>query len=152
LNEFKSLLFYDKYFNGFNVCLITPIIHYKGKIQLFNNHIIFYTLKIEINPEKEKNSSNNILCRGSYFISDKKKNYLIKYSDIKLIIKKYYYYEYQNLEIYTQNKSYYIEFNNEKERNLFLNNFINKTEKYNLFSPITNNINEKNKKNHIIGY
>ena len=151
-NKFKNLLFYDKYFNGFNVCLITPIIHYKGKIQLFNNHIIFYTLKIEINPEKEKNSSNNILCRGSYFISDKKKNYLIKYSDIKLIIKKYYYYEYQNLEIYTQNKSYYIEFNNEKERNLFLNNFINKTEKYNLFSPITNNINEKNKKNHIIGY
>ena len=35
---------------------------------------------------------------------------------------------------------------------MFLNNFINKTEKYNLFSPITNNINEKNKKNHIIGY
>ena len=153
LNEFKSLLFYDKYFNGFNVCLITPMIHFKGKLQLFNNHFIFCTLNIEIDPEKEKTIENKTLCRGSYFRSEKKKNYLIKYSDIKLIIKKYCFYEYQGLEIYTQNKSYNFEFNNEKERNIFLFNFLKKTKKYNLFSPITNNIIDKNKTNsNIIGY
>ena len=98
---------------------------------------------------KEKNDNEEI-CRSCYYKTNKKKYYLIKYSDIKFIMKRYYLYEYQSMEIYTETKSYFFEFENEKQRDLFIKKLL---EKVNL-NPIKNNI-KKNKENpniNIIGY
>ncbi len=161
----KKLLFFDKYFTGFNVCLVTTIIHYQGKIQLFSEHLIFYSLNYEINKERIKPFKK--ICRGSYYKSIKEKYFLIKYSDIKFFLKKVYIYENCGIEIFTETKSYLFNFTNENERDYFIkkllsknNELKNKIENSNLkksnqefpvFNPIKNSFSQKEKVQ-IIGY
>ena len=120
----KKLLFFDKYFTGFNVCLINLLIHYQGKIQLFSEHLIFYSLNFDINKERIKSTKK--ICRGSYYKSQKEKYYLIKYSDIKFFLKRVYIFENSSIEIFTETKSYLFHFINEYERNSFIVKLLHK--------------------------
>ena len=163
----KKLLFFDKYFTGFNVCLITTLIHYQGKIQLFSEHLIFYSLHFDINIERIKSSKK--ICRGSFYESNKVKYYLIKYSDIKFFLKRIYIFENSSIEIYTETKSFLFQFINEKERDYFIKKLISKNEElkekteqskksnqeFAIFKPIKNSISkkkEKDKNSLLLGY
>ena len=136
----NRILFFDNNFYGYNVCFIKPIVYYQGKIQLFNNHLIFYNFQF-VNEEKIKEP----IYKGSFLKTKKKKYFYINYSDIKFIMKKYYLYEYQGIEIYTETKSYIFDFQEEKIRDIFLKQFLIKNKN---FVPMTNNL----KNVEIIGY
>ena len=78
--------------------------------------------KVNLEEELDDNYDNiRHTCYGSYFIShhkDKDKlNYFFPYSDIKMILKRNYYYKDTALEIYCQNnKSYYFNFKEKDSR------------------------------------
>ena len=142
LNVPDNLLFFDKYFSGFNVCYVDKLSHYQGKLQLFTNHLIFYSLYFEINKEKIKYPKN--FCRGGSFKTNKKKYYLIKYSEIKFLVERVYLFENDALEIYTETKSYLFEFINEKERNYFIKIFLEKTDLEKINKKLDEEINNIN--------
>jgi hypothetical protein len=107
-----------------NCCLVKPSHHIKGKIKIDNNNFNFFYESYEyISSDKYKKENENDpkfdklsgCCFGSYFkyfLKDKDKIELsFKYSDIKYIFIRIYFYYESALEIYTfSNKSYYLNF------------------------------------------
>ena len=157
-NEIKN----NKEIKNYNICLIKQEYHIKGNLFVFNEKknlsILFYSVP-EIfaennntipncNNSKQENNKNrekkNNLCNGATFNCPKKENnkkIIINLEDIRMIIKRIYYYRKSALEIFTETKSYYFNFHSEKD----LNDFINSTKIFfeKSFFPIkiNNNLN-----------
>ena len=121
-----------------NCCLVKPSHHIKGKIKIDNNNFNFFYESYEyISSDKYKKENENDpkfdklsgCCFGSYFkyfLKDKDKIELsFKYSDIKYIFIRIYFYYESALEIYTfSNKSYYLNFKTNEEMKKFLDSII----------------------------
>ena len=119
-------------------CLVKPSHHIKGKIKIDNNNFIFSYENNEFkSAERLKQENENDpkfdklsgCCFGSYFkpfLKDKDKFELVfKYSDIKYIFIRIYFYYESALEIYTFfNKSYYINFKTNEDMKIFLDNIL----------------------------
>ena len=142
-----------------DVCLVKQKYHIKGNLFfVFNNKpkfnkIIFFSHSYcfqnnnpcnkEINNENKeiKNSKNN-LCFGSIFkCHEKESNRKIRidFENIRLILKRIYYYRNSAIEFFTETKSYYFNFLNNKQLEELFSIFINLSE--NLYFPIINNKN-----------
>jgi len=120
----------------YNVCLIKQEYHVKGKIYVFNKennlYIFFFCNQFEENElccnktKDPKGFVNDNLCYGSLFkCPEKEKNRKIKipFYNIKMIIKRIYYYRKSGIEIFTNRKSYYFNFYEEKDLDNFLSLF-----------------------------
>ena len=143
--------------NIYNVCHIKQEYHVKGKIYVFkeenNLQIYFYCNQFDIENElccnKSKDTrglNNNNLCYGSIFkCPEKEKNRIIKisFNNVKMIIKRIYYYRKSGIEIFTYRKSYYFNFYEENDLNNFISQFNGLFEKS--FFPIK-------VKDNLIGY
>ena len=148
-------------------CLVKQTHHIKGLFYIKEAKISFKkNLKkksdnkswIELN---EKNNDNFDYergdCFGSYFKSYKKdKNFYklnIKFDEIKMILKRKYYYKNSSIEIFTSNnKSYFFNFSGQKITEIVLDEILNKLGDY---SNIINDMNDKFNKedqSNIIGY
>ena len=121
----------------FNVCLVKQLYHVKGKLFVIcqeNKLIIyFYSFQDEIqNDEKyccnkkrekddikdNKKDNKKILCYGSLFKSQKKeskKKIKIELNEIRMILRRIYFYMKTAIEIFTETKSYYFTFQSEKK-------------------------------------
>ena len=142
--EFNLIMFSEDKFIKFNVCRIKQEYHIPGDLFIYYkeenskgikkiNNIIFYfyssfscdnenALKCNKNNDKDKDS----LCFGSLFrCHPKEKNRIIKIEvkNIRMIIKRIYYYRKSGLEIFTPSKSYYFNFFDEEDLNNFFNKF-----------------------------
>ena len=142
-------------------CYIQTTHHIRGKIfmskDINSNSIFFATNKKHLlSHEKLKKyddyDSNHFSCFGSIFRNnlnnkDPETYININYNEINYIFIRKYCFRNNSLEIYTNNhKSFYFKFINEKIRNGFLENIINKFNKIKkqLFKPIKG-IDENNK-------
>ena len=130
-----------------NCCFIKSSHHIKGKIIAEKNYFIFlpedYKYKTEKMIKEENDNDNNFdkisgCCYGAYFKQFPKDKdsigYVLKYSKIKYIFLRVYYYIESALEIYTfSNKNYYINFSTKKDMNELLTTILcNSTD----FNPI----------------
>ena len=150
----------EKSINKYKICLVKQNCHVKGNLFIINeNHefiIYFYShsydfkTKTEIKTLCNKSQDNNksSLCYGSIFkCLDKEKNrkLILNIKDIRMILKRIYYFRKSGIEIFTTTKSYYFNFYSEEELNNFFNIFNSYLEesKPKLFYPIiiNNNIN-----------
>ena len=136
-------------------CLVKQTHHIKGLFYIKEAKLIFkrdLTKKsndkswIELN---EKNNDNFDYergdCFGSYFKNYKKdKNFYklnIKFDEIKMILKRKYYYKNSSIEIFTSNnKSYYFNFSCQKITEIVLDEILNKLGDY---SDIINDMNDR---------
>ena len=110
-------------------CLVKSSHHIKGKIIAEKNYFIFlpedYKYKTEKMIKEENDNDNNFdkisgCCYGAYFKQFPKDKdsigFVLKYSKIKYIFLRVYYYIESALEIYTfSNKNYYINFSTKKD-------------------------------------
>ena len=145
IEEYNTSIFKDIEKNGkintYYACYIKQLYHIKGKIFIVCEGqkliIYFISYPYEIQSEKDrknccnKNSDNrhnedytymreykDFLCYGSLFKCPKKeKNRIIKIklNDIRMILKRIYYYRKSALEIFTETKSYYFNFSSENK-------------------------------------
>ena len=146
--EIKSESKIEKY----KACLVKQNYHIKGNLFIVNtdNKLIIYFFGYPYNfsdiiqetstCNKNANSQNikiNDLCYGSLFKSPKKeknKKIIINFRNIRLILKRIYYYRKSALEIFTQTKSYYFNLSDEEAVNNIINILENKVQKS--FLPI----------------
>ena len=119
-------------------CLVKPSHHIKGKIKIDDNYFnfIYENNELKSSDKLKKENENDPkfdklsgCCFGSYFksfLKDKDKTELtFKYSDIKYIFFRIYFYYESALEIYTFfNKSYYLNFNTNEDMKIFLDNIL----------------------------
>ena len=121
-------------------CLVKLTHHIKGYFDVKDKGIEFKVIinektikkeKIDYNVLEEDDNYDNIrhTCHGSYFISHNKDkdnlNYFFPFSQIKMILKRIYYYKETALEIYFKNnKSYYFNFKEHEIRELSYNKII----------------------------
>ena len=149
--------------NIFKVCLVKQQYHVKGNLFIINeNHqfiIYFYSRSYDFKTKSEiktfcnksQNNNENDLCYGSIFKSfDKEKNrkIIININDIRMILKRIFYYRKSAMEIFTTTKSYYFNFYSEQDLNNFftiLNSYLESSNKK-LYFPIIIN------KNNNLGY
>ena len=150
------------YFNE-EACYIQTTHHIRGKIfiskNITSNDIFFSTNQNDLlSQEKLKKyedyDSLHFSCFGSIFrnnLNQKDSELYIKinYNEINFFFIRKYCFRNNSLEIFTNNhKSFYFKFINDKKRNLFLDNIINKFNKIipkkQLFKPIKG-IDESNK-------
>ena len=129
-----------------NICLIKQEYHIPGLLFVIknNNKLILYfysrSYNLKESPKKTcNNSDKNDICHGSIFKCLRKENHKkirIDFDDIRMILIRIYYYRNSAFEIFTNNKSYYFNFN--KESHLIeLKEFLFRiNEKSNLFFPI----------------
>ena len=140
----------------YKVCQIKQKYHVKGKILVINtkdklilyffNH--FYDLK---NENENLTTCNNFhqnkgrqLCYGSNFKcaeNEKDKKIMINIKDIRMILRRIYFYRNSGVEIFTETKSYYFNFYSEDELDNFfaiLNSYVKQSKS---FFPI--NINKR---------
>ena len=117
----------------FNVCLVKQLYHVKGKLFVIceENKLIIYfygnqdgiqndeifccNKKIE---KDDKKNNKEILCYGSLFKSPKKeskKKIKIELNEIRMILRRIYFYKKSAIEIFTETKSYYFNFQSEKK-------------------------------------
>ena len=129
--------------NVYYCCYIKQLYHIKGKLFIVHNDndkkflMYFYSFPYNIQIEKDKlnccnkeideeNKDNNdfaylrdyknYLCYGSLFNCNKKEeNRIIKIdlNDVRMIVRRIYYYRKSAIEIFTQTKSYYFNFHSE---------------------------------------
>ena len=120
---------------SFDVCLVKRTHHIKGKIYICNDanslikKVIFYSYppnvvkkipccnsssKINQNKDKEdKEEDKEKLCFGAIFKCPEKymnMKIIINVKDIRMVLKKIYFYKKSAVEIYTKNKSYLFNF------------------------------------------
>ena len=161
----KDEFFTDKKYTF--CCLVKQTHHIKGLLYIKENKISFKKnlgKKIDYKTWMELNEKNNDNfdhergdCFGSYFKEYKKdKNFYklnIKYDEIKMILKKKYYYKNSSIEILTaNNKSYFFNFNCQKIMEIFLDEILNKLGDYsNIINDMKEKINKEEQDN-IIGY
>jgi hypothetical protein len=127
LKEIKN----KKEIKKYKACLIKPEYHIQGNIFLINNDIkdIIYFFRTDYDfYENKKNASTcnnmeenndaNKLCYGSAFKCPEKEKFKkikIDIKDIRMIIKRIYFYRKSAIEIFTETKSYYFNFYSKKE-------------------------------------
>ena len=125
-----------------NVCLVKQTYHVKGNLLIINNYdnkiVYFYsssynksntpTCNKSNNNLNEKDKDNNKdLCYGSIFKCPNKevnRKIRIDFKNIRLIMKRIYYYRMQAIEIFTQTKSYYFNFLDKQNYNDFFSLFL----------------------------
>ena len=111
----------------YNCCLVKLKGHIPGCLLCSNDYLYFI-----INYNFGKKQTENEKCIGSLFCYDPNKHKLIRKiskKNIKQIFKKRYYYVEDSLEIFTYtNKSYYIKFNTNKDREEFYKYIIYSTD------------------------
>ena len=152
------------------VCYIQTTHHIRGKIFMSKNpsikKIFFSTNKTNNLLSKEESKkyddydSINNSCFGSIFrnnsnVKDAEIFLGINYNEIDFIFLRKYCFRNNSIEIYSNNhKSYYFKFEDDKKRNSFLDNIINKINKIilkkNIFKPMKGI--DENNKTIIIGY
>ena len=135
--------------NLYNVCMVKRSHHIKGIMIVYNDNsslikkICFYSYpekKAENIPccnnfeENEQNNSNNNnkkkikLCYGAIFPCPKKNMNMkisIPIDDVRMILKKIYFYRKSAVEIYTTNKSYFFNFAEKRQGEKNCENFTN---------------------------
>ena len=111
----------------YNCCLVKLKGHIPGCLLCSNDYLYFI-----INYNFGKKQTDDEKCIGSLFCYDPNKHKLIRKiskKNIKQIFKKRYYYVEDSLEIFTYtNKSYYIKFNTNKDREEFYKYIIYSTD------------------------
>ena len=142
--EFDLIKFDDIKFKKFNVCRIKQEYHIPGDIFLYykeeendkgykeiKNIIIYFYSSFSCDkgniPKCNKNNDEDNLCYGSLFRCLPKENnriIKIKVQNIRMIIKRIYYYRKSGIEIFTPSKSYYFNFYNEEDLDTFFSIFI----------------------------
>ena len=144
-----------------NICLVKQAYHIKGNIFVVNDiinrkitiyfysHPYYFQNNIEKKAacNKKTNKGNNIninnknnLCYGAIFQCPKKegnRKILIELEDVRLMMKRIYYYRQSAIEIFTETKSYYFNFLDEKKRDDFFSLFVIPYD--NLYFPININ-------------
>ena len=144
-------------------CLVKITHHIKGCFYIKDKKISFKNilgkkvddeLEIELNEKDDNYDLERGDCYGSYFKRyEKDKNFYklcINYDDIKLLLKRKYYYKNSSIEIFTSNhKSYFFNFNDENTKKTILDKILAKIGDY---STIINDMKEQNNKDNIIGY
>ena len=135
-----------------NTCLVKQAYHIKGNLFLvkdINNMVTIYfysyPYNFQNNAEKKPtcnkiSKEKNILCYGSIFkcpIKERNRKIKIELTDIRLMMKKIYFYRNSSIEIFTETKSYYFNFISENDRDDFFSLFILPFE--NLYFPININ-------------
>ena len=152
---------------NFLSCLVTTSHHIKGICVIEKSKLNF---KVFLNQQTGK-SMNGInmsftdtdedydperkTCYGSYFMFHHKDKNLykisIKYNDIKYIFRRKYYYKDSALEIFTiYNKSFYFNFKYDFDREIVLQNILNKIGDYNrIILDLSDN---KDAYDNVIGY
>ena len=119
---------------SYNVCLVKPTHHIKGKIFIINDNnsllkkIIFYSYPLNllenipccnhiqdqiknVNKKEKENKQNH--CFGAMFDCPEKDmniKIIINLKDIRMILKMIYFYRKSAVEIFTKNKSYFFNF------------------------------------------
>ena len=156
IEEYNEKIFKDieneSEIEKYKACLVKQNYHIKGNLfivkkdsQLIINFYAYPYNFLDINTDSStcnKSSSskkNNIddLCYGSLFKSPKKeknKKIVIIFNEIRMILKRIYYYRKSALEIFTQTKSYYFNLSNIDSLNKIMNIFDYKFQKS--FLPI----------------
>ena len=132
------------YKNYFLCCIVKPSHHIKGVCFIDDKQICFKVflnqklgtemqgIKIGFSNKDDDYDQERKTCFGSYFVCHPKDKDLskirINYKDIKLIFRRKYYYRNSGLEIYTvTNKSFYLNFKNEVDRDHVLLEISKKT-------------------------
>ena len=147
-------------------CLVKSTHHIKGLFYIKEKKITFKNLlgqkmendfEIELSEKDDNYDIERGDCFGSYFKKyDKDKNFYkfsIHFSDIKIILKRKYYYKNSSFEIFTSNnKSYFFNFNNENIRKNILEEIIEKIGDYSTIINDMKDFKESNNKDNIIGY
>jgi len=144
--EIQSVPGIEKY----KACLVKQNYHVKGNLFIVttNNQLIIYfyvfsnSLACNKSDDLKKNYKDE-LCFGSLFKSPKKeknKKIVINFQNIRLILKRIYYYRKSALEIFTQIKSYYFNLSDEDSLNKIINIIDNKAQKSFLPIKIKDNI------------
>ena len=114
--------------NTYHCCMVKLTHHIKGFINT-EDYFLSFNYNNNINELDESNDPNYDKdmgsCFGSIFKSHKKDkdkiNFIIKYSDIKFMFIRHYFYNESGIEIYTEsNKSYYFNFRNNKDLSQFI--------------------------------
>jgi len=116
----------------YDACLIKVTHHIKGKIffekkeKIKNFYFISYSyMRIGDIPSCNSNGKNKDLCYGAIFHCPEKDCCLklkININDIRLLMKRIYFYRKSGLEIFTKNKSYYFNF----AENPLMKNYVEK--------------------------
>lgn len=112
--------------NGFICCYVTQSKHIKGYFNINQNDIYFstgiYRKNDAIDVTDEDYNVEHNSCYGSFFkTSNDYKAIQIPFKEIKYIFLRRYYYKNSAIEIYTNNKAYYFNFQNEKIRSSIMN-------------------------------
>ena len=104
----------------YDACLIKQSHHIKGKIflekksKIKNFYFVSYSYKgIDKAPRCNSDNTKTNLCYGAFFPCPEKdcfKKIKINIDDIRLIVKRIYFYRKSGIEIFTKNKSYYFNF------------------------------------------
>ena len=122
--------------NIYNCCIVKQTHHIKGYISTEKSR-----LKFSFDPESRKYDTNESLendptydrdmdcCFGSTFKTNKrdkdKINFIIKYTNIKFMFLRYYFYIQSGIEIYTNNnKCYFLNFKTNKDLLSFTNDVL----------------------------
>ena len=125
----------SKYENIYKCCIVKPTHHIKGYISTENEYAKY--VFCEEDEESEKLLQDDIgydndlhCCFGSTFknhIKDKEKvNIKIYYKDIKYMLSRNYFYQENSIELYTfSNKSYFLNFKNNKDMQKFREDILN---------------------------
>ena len=103
-----------------NTCFVKQTYHIKGDLFFINNdnnkllYFLSYPYESQIDLEKKPSCNNGkFQCYGSLFkCSKKESNRIIKidFDNVRLMIKRIFYYRNSGLEIFTETKSYYFNF------------------------------------------
>ena len=124
-------------------CLVKTSHHIKGVCFIDENNLNFKVflnqrtgnsmsgVELAFTNEDEDYDINRQTCFGSYFICHPKDKDLyqisINYKDIKWIFRRRYYYKNSGIEIFTRtNKSFYLNFKYEADREYVINELVNK--------------------------
>ena len=130
--------------NLYICCIVKPTHHIKGYMSTEKTSIKFTHCEEDEDEESQKLLENDPsydrelkCCFGSTFkdhLKDREKVCIeIKYSDMKYILFRNYFYQQTACEIYTfSNKSYFLNFKDNKELKKFIDNILN----HDLFRPI----------------
>ena len=140
----------NKEIKKYNICRIKQDYHIKGYLFAIqdNNKLLIYFLSNVYNSTNKKIPScnkpnNDDLCYGALFKCHKKesnKKIIINFQNIRMILKRIYYYRQSGLEIFTETKSYFFNFFSEEDLNDFMKLFEIKCDNPSYF-PITINNN-----------
>ena len=125
-NQNTNIKFYE------NTCLIKQKYHVKGDLIIINNKIIYFfsypnSLQNTISCNRIIETNKKCLCYGTLFKSLKKEEFIkikIDIDNIRLIMKRIYYYRESAFEIFTESKSYYFNFQDENNLQKLFSLFI----------------------------